>query len=221
MQVRRQRGRVRTPDRARTGDVVFCQRMGGEVWPIVLPAQITLAIMTTFVVAATVVAALLRSKPGTVFWYGSGIAFVVFIPSCTGLMSVLDARRFGVFHYASYSDVQDFRIKQFLPPAAKAITLERTVAGHQARYTISKAELLVFLNELWNTYGKYSAIPDGHFGDGTPLKTADFQHEFDDLDWPPLQNAVRYYSPAESDGAGAAYYFDPTTGTSYHRAGYW
>ena len=191
------------------------------LWPIVLPAQITLAIMTTFVVAATIVAALLRTKPGIVFWFCSAIAFVAFIPSCAGLMSVLDSRRFGVFRYASYKDVQDFRIERYLPPAATRITLEKTPTGHRAKYTIPEADLRAYLNQLWTAYGKASAVSRDELSDGTPATAEEMRTEFDGLGWPPLQNALKYHSPVEPDGGGATYYVDPTTNTVCHRAGYW
>jgi hypothetical protein len=36
-----------------------------------------------------------------------------------------------------------------------------------------------------------------------------------------LKEAIRFYSPTEGDGGGATYFFDPASGTAYHRAGYW
>ena len=176
------------------------------LWPIVLPAQITLAMMTTCVVVVTIIAALLRSKPAVVFWYSSGIAFVAFVPSCAGLMSVLDVRRFGVFQYASYKDVQDFRIERYLPPAATKITLEKTPMGHRAKYTILEANLNAHLDELWNAYGEASASWRDELAEGTPANAEEFEFAFAGLNWPPLRNALSYSSPVEPDGGGATYY---------------
>lgn len=44
---------------------------------------------------------------------------------------------------------------------------------------------------------------------------------FADLKWPALKNPIEFHSPIENDGGGATYYFDATTDTAYHRAGYW
>jgi hypothetical protein len=44
---------------------------------------------------------------------------------------------------------------------------------------------------------------------------------FRGLEWPVLKNAICFGSPTEADGGGATYYFDPDSGTAYHRAGYW
>lgn len=160
-------------------------------------------------------------RPGTVFWFCSGIAFVAFIPSCAGIMSVLDAHRFGVFQYASYKDVRDFRIERYLPPAATKITLEKTPMGHRARYTILEADLNAYLDELWRAYGEASASSRDELGEGKPANVEEFEFAFAGLNWPPLQNALSYSSPVEPDGGGATYYFDPATSVCFHRAGYW
>ena len=59
------------------------------------------------------------------------------------------------------------------------------------------------------------------FKDGEPVKGEEIEMDFQDLNWPRMINAVRFHSPVEGDGGGATYFFDPTTGITYHRAGYW
>ena len=120
-----------------------------------------------------------------------------------------------------YDQVQDFRIERFLPPAALNITLEKTFIGHRAKYKISESELKAYVDGLWDTYGKYSAVLRSNLNDGEPVKTEEIEPNFRGLNWPSMDNAVKYHSPVERDGGGATYYFEPTTGVTYHRAGYW
>ena len=189
-------------------------------WPLVLPVQITFWLVTSIVLLATVFAPALKWKRAKTFGIASLIGCLAFVPSCAGIITILDSQRFGVFEYDAYSDVDDFRIERYLPTAAKNITLEKFASGHRARYSISQLELTDFLDDLWNDHGRFSAISRDELCDGESITADTFQHSFADLGWPPF-NAIEYHSPVQGDGGGATYYFDPSTGTTYHRAGYW
>ena len=191
------------------------------LWPIILPIQLTSLIMVFAIVTVTVIAAAKNWKPGVAFVLTSAVAIMAFVPSCNGIMSLLDARRFGVFQYASYDDVQDFRIERYLPPAAKAITLEKTAMGHRAKYSITETELREYIDQLWNKFGQLSAAPRGDSSEREMASADEFDLWFRGLGWPVPKNAICFSSPTEADGGGATYYFDPDSGTAYHRAGYW
>ena len=137
------------------------------------------------------------------------------------LMKFVDARRFGVFEYTSYNEVQDFRIERFLPPTARDITLEKTFMGHRAKYTITETELRKYLDGLWEAYGKKSSIPRSDLKDGEPGNRDEIETVFEGLNWPKMNESVQFHSPVESDGGGATYYFDQTSGVTYQRAAYW
>lgn len=186
---------------------------------MMLPFQITAGLMLALVGLCTFSAMALKWKPALVFFGTSSLAMVAFIPACTGIMHVIDTQRFGMFSYASYSQVQDFRIERYLPDLARGITLEKTAMGHRARYTLTQAELQNFLDTLWASGD--SAIPREGIGDGEVASAEELQRNFGDLGWPPLTEAVLFHSPVQGDGGGATYYFEPTTNTVYHRAGYW
>lgn len=191
------------------------------LWPIILPFQLTSLIMVVAIVAVTIFAAAKEWKPGLAFVLASTVAFVVFVPSCTGIKSFLDARRFGIFQYASCSDVRDFRVERYLPPAAKTITLEKTAMGHRAKYSITEAELREYIDQLWNKFGQRSAVPRGDSTEGETARPNEFERWFKDLEWPTPKNTICFHSPTEADGGGAIYFLDPDTGTVYQRAGYW
>jgi hypothetical protein len=191
------------------------------LWPIVLPVQLTFWIMLSMIVVSTLLAVALKWKPIRVFLGSIALAFVAFIPSCTGIMSVLDARRFGVFQYATYAEVQDFRIYRYLPVSAHSITLEKTAMGHRAKYSISEPEMRDYMDRLWKECGEGSAIARSDLNEGEIVKRDEIEYQFRELGWTPLTNAIRFHSPVQGDGGGAEYFLDASSGTAYHRAGYW
>jgi hypothetical protein len=191
------------------------------LWPYELPAQITFWIMLAMIGVSTFLAIVLKRKPSRAFFVSTTLAIIAYIPSCSLIMSALDGRRFGVFQYASYGDVQDFRIYRYLPHAARSITLEKTAMGHRAKYLISEAELRDYVDKLWKESGDGSAIARSDTNDGEVVEPEEISRQFGDLGWPPLSNAIRFHSPVQRDGGGAEYFLETNTGTVYHRAGYW
>ncbi len=191
------------------------------LWPLELPVKITFGILIAFVFLATVGSKRMKWEPRSTFAISLLIAFLGFIPSCIVVMKIVDARRFGVFEYDSFDEVQDFRVERFLPPAARKITLKKSFIGHHAKYLISESELKSYVDGLWDRYGKNSVVPRSKFKDGEPVKGEEIEMDFQGLNWPRMKEAIRFYSPTEDDGGGATYFFDPASGTAYHRAGYW
>lgn len=222
---RKQVGRRRSIDLLRLFDpersLAYFSYGVDMLWPIVLPFQITLCALTAFVALSTALAPLAKMKRGTAFFATTAMSIIVFIPCCSGSMSLIDARRFGIFHYAAFDDVNDFRVERFLPPTAQNITLEKSAMGHRARYAIKQRDLQNYVDRLWREYGQLSAVPRGQVADGTLAKYESFEHHFTDLDWPPMTRALTFQSPIEADGGGATYYFDQASSVAYHRAGYW
>ena len=136
-------------------------------------------------------------------------------------MSYLDARRFGVFQYATYGEVQDFRVERYLPDSARSITVEKTAMGHRAKYSITEGELREYMDRLWNECGERSAIARKNFNEGEVVKPDEMEYQFKDLGWRSFTKAIRFHSTVQGDGGGAEYFFDEVSSTAYHRAGYW
>ncbi len=191
------------------------------LWPIVLPFKITFCIFAGLVAIVTIFAPAVKWKRGKTFAIASGIACIVFVPFCAGVMENIDSQRFGVFHYASFAEVKDPRVERYLPTNARNISLDKNMAGHRAKYSISEAELMEYLDRLWERQGKYSARPRDEMNQGAKVSVESVEVEYGDLGWPVLENAVELHSPVAGDGGGATYFFDRTTGTAYHHAGYW
>jgi hypothetical protein len=122
---------------------------------------------------------------------------LAFIPSCMGIMAIIDSQRFGTFPYTSAAEVNDFRVARYLPANAINITLMKYQNGYLAKYSISKADLLSYLDALWDNFGHQSATPRDQLQDGLPVSVDLVDHEFADLKWPALTNPLTFYSPEE------------------------
>ncbi len=191
-------------------------------WPIELPFTIAFWVLAAIVILLTTAAPALKWRRRKTFWLSLLYAVVAFVPSCTGIMLVVDELRFGTFEYATIQDIDDFRARRYLPPAAKDIVMHKQAIGYRARYSISASELQDYLDRLWEQYGEASASKRDERFDRDPVIYQEIQaHLFSDLGWEPLENPVVFSSPTEADGGGATYYFDSNAGVVLQRTGYW
>jgi hypothetical protein len=191
------------------------------LWPFILPLQLTATGLVVAVIAFTVLAPKVGWKRTTAFPLGALLAILAFVPSCTGVMFALDQIRFGRFEYQSYSEITDFRAQRYLPPSAVAISMYKHPQGYKAKYSIAETDFHKYLDELWEKYGQYSAVErHGFAGEDEPPYPEEFD-QYAEQEWPPLKNAITYYSPTESDGGGAEYLYDKDAGIVYQTTGYW
>lgn len=191
-------------------------------WPVVLPFEIAFWTLATAVVVVTALAPSLKWRRGRTFLISSSLAVAAFVPSCTGIMFVVDGFRFGDFEYATFKDVNDFRAQRYLPSAASDISMRKHANGYRARYTITAAAFHAYLDNLWREYGERSVVARGKMsGEGSAASKEEQEAFFAELGWNPLENATVYYSPSEPDGGGASYYFDSDAGVVMQRTGYW
>jgi hypothetical protein len=192
------------------------------LWPLVLPFKITLWSLIAIVVVATIVAPQLKWTRATAFLTSATLAAIAFIPSCTGIMYLVDQTRFGYFEYPLFDDVKDFRAERYLPTAATQIKMHKHANGYRAQYKITDADFHAYLDRLWKQYGQYSSVKRGEMsGEGSPVSVEEFDLVFTGLDWTCPSGAIEYYGPSEADGGGATYYFDASAGVVYQRTGYW
>jgi hypothetical protein len=191
------------------------------LWPLVLPLLITISLLMALIALLTALAPIVKWNRARMFGISLTLGCLALIPSCMGIMAIIDSQRFGTFQYNSASEVNDSRVARYLPVRARNISLKKFAAGHYAKYSISKADLLSYLDALWDRDGQHSKIGRDEFYDGQPPPADYIEHVFADLKWPVLKNPTEFHSPIEDDGGGAVYYFDATTNTVYHRAGYW
>ena len=145
-------------------------------WPLVSPFQITISLLMALVVLLTAVAPIVKWKRGKMFVVSLAIGCVAFIPCFMGIMAIIDSQRFGTFQYNSASEVNDFRVARYLPPKARNVTLKKLPGGHFAKYSISKADLMPFLDSLRDRYGQYSAWSRDDFHEGEPVRIEEFDY---------------------------------------------
>lgn len=128
----------------------------------------------------------------------------------------------GDSSYDAYHEVSDTRVVQHLPPGSQEITLVKQMGGHFARYKISESNLHDYLDAVWSADRGTSAHQREQMGgEGEPASPEQIERRFGPLGWPPLPGAIQYHGPSQSSGAVTTYYYDPTTGITYHDASYW
>ena len=109
--------------------------------PLVLPFQITIAV---FAILWCVGALALRTPKRIALL--SLAVMLLFIPSCVGVMAIVDSQRYGRFDYADASVIPDDGYIE-LPMNATDITLYRNGAGHWAKFTIDTPSLRSWIDE--------------------------------------------------------------------------
>jgi hypothetical protein len=193
--------------------------------PIVLPFQIT---VVAFAVLWCVGALTLRT-PKRIAWL-SLAAMLLFIPSCVGVMAVVDLQRYGRFDYAHASEIPDDGYIE-LPVNATDITLYRNGAGHWAKFTIDTPSLRSWIDE------RRSLRPDlnqQHADDEWLAKTSDTQRpdmielnhqifgdRFPDTGWTYDPSMLKVHVSRSDRGGGYTVWHIPSLGDSYISAGYW
>ncbi len=191
-------------------------------WNLVLPLRITFWTLIALVVVSTAIAPVLNWKRAKTFLIALVLALVAFIPSCTGIMYLIDNAQFGYFEYNTFEDVKDFRVERLLPTTASQIKMYKRSNGYRAKYAISEADLHAFLDNLWKQYGRNSPVQrDTLLGEVTTVSSDKLHLVFSELGWSMLTEAVEYHSPSEADGGSATYYFDASVGIVYQQTGYW
>jgi hypothetical protein len=191
------------------------------LWPIVLPFQITSCVLLTLIVIATLAAPLAKWKRLPTFFGVLLLSLVAFIPSCAGIMNIVDAKRFGVFNYRTFQEVNDFRVERYLPPAARDITVDKYAQGFRARFTIKQSELDAYLDEVWSLHGERSVVKRGEMSAMKLVDKESHELRFGDLGWAYLDDATEIYGPTAGNGAGFSVWYSPSQGIAYQRGGYW
>lgn len=191
------------------------------LWSILLPLKVTFCFLVGVVTILTVLAPIAKLKRVPTFWFATIFSAVAFIPSCTLIMNAIDRQRFGVFEYATFDDVDDFRVERYLPATATDITIDKNAQGFRARYLIGEAELFSYLGELWRRHGDRSVVRGDEVSEISNVASEYFDLHFGDLGWPHLLNATEYSSPVAENGAGFFIFYNASEGVAYERAGYW
>lgn len=172
------------------------------------------------VAAATALAPWFGRKRARVLVWSAVLAVLAFVPVMFGVSFVVDAFRFGTFHYDDYAQVDDFRVYRYLPEGATAITLEKWDNGFRAKFSMSASELEAWLDQQWALYGDQAEVSREKANSiGGGLKG--FMREFSRFPEPLPTDVVEYGGPWASNGAGFTIWYSAEQGVGYQRAGYW
>lgn len=193
--------------------------------PLVLPFQITVA---AFAVLWCVGALTLRT-PKRIAWL-SAAAVLLFIPSCVGVMAVVDSQRYGRFDYATTSEIPNDGYIE-LPRNAAVITLYRNGAGHWARFTIDTLSLQSWIDERRSLRPDLNRLHDDDEWSQTETDTKRpdmlelnqqiFSNRFPDTDWTYDPAMLEVHVSRSDRGGGYTVWHVPSTGDTYISAGYW
>ncbi|WP_146410052.1 hypothetical protein [Allorhodopirellula heiligendammensis] len=136
-------------------------------------------------------------------------------------MDVLDAKRFGVFEYQTFDEVDDFRVERYLPSVAQNITVNKYAQGFRARFSISQEQLDAYMDGVWSKYGDRSVAKRGEMSAMELVDEKSHELCYGDLRWPHLDDATEVYGPTASNGAGFSVWYSPSKRIAYQRASYW
>ena len=103
------------------------------LWPLVLPFQIIFYFLVGMLILAVIGLRVIKREWRRSFLWALGLIVLVFSLSFPYVMSEIDARRFGVFSYATFNDVQDQRVTRYLPPTAHDIIVEKQRQNFRAQ----------------------------------------------------------------------------------------
>jgi hypothetical protein len=193
--------------------------------PLVLPFQITAAI---FVVLWCAGALLLRTPKRIAVL--SLASVLLFIPSCVGVMMIVDLLRYGRFEYKTTAELpHDGYIE--LPADATNITPFRKGAGHWARFTIDTPSLRAWVDERRslrpdldishdeNEWASQNERPE--WPRTLELNQQIFANHFPGTGWTYDPSMIQVYVSRSDRGGGYTLWHVPSTGDTYISAGYW
>jgi hypothetical protein len=177
--------------------------------PLVLPFQITCIIFAVLWVAG----AILLRTPKRIAWL-SLAAMLLFIPSCTGVMAVVDLQRYGRFDYSNASEIANDGYIE-LPPIATNVTIYRNSARHWAKFTIDTQSLRSWIEER---RALQPSLNQNHDNDEwLPKDTETQRPEITVLS----DEIFRNRFPDTGRGGGYTVWHVASTGDTYLSAGYW
>lgn len=193
--------------------------------PVVLPFQITAAI---FGIAVIVIFMFLRR--GKAIASALLGATLLFVPSCTGIMLVVDQFRYGRFEYATEAEVPDDGYIE-LPPTARDIVLYRDGVGHRARFTVTTDELRSWVEQMRSLRSDLNSSGNGN---KSPMQAPEifreemhrqnserFSNQFPDTGWTYEPGMVELRVMRSDRGGGYTVWHVPDKDVAYLRAYYW
>lgn len=193
------------------------------LWFVVQPFKVTCLVIVGLIVSCTLCAPLLGGRrPRTLRW-SVVIGILLFVPSCQGIMKVIDASRFGGFAHPDFDSVKNERVARWLPSTATDITTYCRRAGHDARFSVSPDDLTTWFSDYRAKFGWQE--PDESFVLGRPILKRDgseiFDYFFSQHNWECPPEFSEFHCAVAENGAGFTIYYSKSQQVAYLRCGYW
>ncbi|MDZ4686148.1 MAG: hypothetical protein SH850_13865 [Planctomycetaceae bacterium] len=191
--------------------------------PMILPLQLT-CVLIVILFVVIVVSPLGRStRRQRIGWFLLGSPFL-FIAAILIVGFLVDAVRYRTFQYAQAADIRDPYVR--LPKSATNVTVNKYASGHEARFSVTKAELLSWFDEEWKRVCVYSQPRNNaDYQAGHPEASAQTGHtldpRFETLGWEPLPDVVYFCGPVSGRGGGFTVYYSESRQLAYLRHAYW
>ena len=154
---------------------------------------------------------------------------VLFIPSCVGVMMVVDQFRYGRSDYASVAEIPDDGYIE-LPPQAVDIVLYRHGGGHYARFSISSDSLRSWVDQMRSLRADLNEsgadpwrgpMADFASDESLDLSRSVFAQQFPDTGWSYDPRMIEATVTRSDRGGGYTIWHLPENELTYLRAGYW
>lgn len=193
------------------------------LWPLILPAKLTAILLVILFASALAIAKQRKRRPGRTAILGIVALLLMFIPSCVAVKVVVDHFRFGMFQYADFDSIGDFRIERYMPQTAKRITVYKHESGngYRARFEITGDDLRAWHQQVWDSYEQFSGIPPGEGEMRSPTDEVQFLHQFDEFAWQAPSDLVVYNGPIKANGAHYRIWHSESTQVAFLTSCYW
>jgi hypothetical protein len=191
-------------------------------WSLELPVAITFVLMVALVLVIKLAAPKLGERRHWALLGGMVLSIALFVPSCTAVMYVVDRFRFGIFHYATVDEINDFKISSAIPNTATELTVHQAAGGFRARFKVAKPALDQWFAEGWSKVANNSDVQNEfETAYESNVDVSEFDSHFEGLGWDAPAVAYKYEGPVYSNGAGFWLWYDAKRGVGYVRRGYW
>ncbi len=190
---------------------------------LVVPFQITFGLaVVSFILMPLLGKKIFGLKKRISFLRSALIVVGLFIPSCIGIKKIVDPFRYGTFSYSTHEEIDNWRIRHWMPPAATDVVVHNNEMGHHAQFTVDKNALMEWLPQLCKEYAFCKEIIGPQVLETTDsVKNGNISYLFHDNVWKYPEDSVGYGVILRGDGAGFSIWYSESLNVAYLDAWYW
>ena len=183
---------------------------------LVLPFLITFGLaVVSFILMPLLGKKVFGLKKRISFIRSALVVLVLFIPSCIGIMKIVDPFRYGTFTYSTPEEIYDRRIRRWMPPTATDVVVHRSDVGHLAQFTVDKNALMEWLPQICKEYAFCKEIIGPRMLDTTDLITVSNSRLYKDVVWKYPEDSGGYDAHLSGNGAGFTIWYSESLNVGY------